>query len=822
MALFRLPNGLLYDAAVGLGAARLGDSGEPLPLIVEMPGEGMSDGGPDRWTPAVKALRDLGAARILLVPASGAPGLPDGAQDGRNDLFVARPSALAPAEHGIHRRQWTSIPVEGDRAPTVEAAAARAAGAAVPEAGERGFLLRFADDARPLPTAGYDSLVNGRLLPQMVAGRTVLVGPASGPGLNTPVTPGAETMSALAFHASAFATLLAGPPLEFGLLGTVVLVALACALGALVYGRIGPRLALWTALAVVLLLLALGYAVLRWGGAVLPLTELLLSQLLLLPLVQRQREMEQDRSLRCILRGVSTQVRERLHRGTAEVEADRVPLSMALAARLLNLPKSLLLEPDGHALREVAAHGCALADLPADARDPLRPPYAQAAAAGPVRPAKGLLPAGPGEAAFVAPLPPDGDPLAYWVFVAPEQPGQDRPAVPGFAAIAEQLGDLLVAERSVAERPDTDAVGKSVDRQIRRIVGQLEHRLDLLEAVLAETSSAIAVFDPFARPQLVNDRMGEVLRDAGLAPDLVTPLDLLVRGAGVDPAEAGGLLRRIMSDGGGVSLPARLGGNGTRYLLKLSAPSRPALAGENGRWVGGALLCELVDVTDVSRLAGFQATLARHLDLQLRNEMEAILLAADLLGDARLGEAGRARALDRLRGAVERTRERLARVGAFFDAEPEGAAQGLYPIDPREPLTAALEHAAEEASRRRVRLERRWPELVTLVVAGARETRELMLAILLLLVRDAREGAAVLVELAEGPQDVVVRCTSDGVGMPQERLRDVVLGARDPDSAELRAIQAGARRLAAWGGRLDAMSGVGTGFDFRLCLRKLL
>jgi K+-sensing histidine kinase KdpD len=231
-------------------------------------------------------------------------------------------------------------------------------------------------------------------------------------------------------------------------------------------------------------------------------------------------------------------------------------------------------------------------------------------------------------------------------------------------------------------------------------------------------------------------------------------------------------------------------------------------------------MCELADVTEIAQRARRQRTLAEYIDLQLRNDLEAIQVGASLLSDPRLPETGRQRALDRLKTGVERARDRLSRIEDFLHVEVAGGIVDVYPIDPRRPLQAAVASVAGDADKHRVRLAVQAPDLMSLVVADPHSLEDCLRALLTLLIQDAREDSAIDVVVTEEAETVRLRFANQGFGMPDDRLRDYLSERREPESPELRGVVAGAGALATAGASFSGTGAVGQGYSFTLDLNK--
>ncbi|AZQ69197.1 CHASE2 domain-containing protein [Silicimonas algicola] len=835
--LFVAPNGMAYDTWLQL---------RPTPvsavLVVEVP-DGAQDRPAAAWGELAQDLRGLGARQIVfafdphaadaLGPSPGLAG--DDLTVGRlarqfgssseewEFLTPAPPTGttwgavfVPPAEYGIHRRQPISITVDGEVVPSLVGLAAERAGATdVPPPGTS-FLLRFPESADRVPRIELGRVLEGEVVRDLFDGRTILVGVAEGPaavGLTTPISPDAPTTRPLDFSAIALETLLNRRtvrdlelvPASFLLLATTLA-------GALVYSRVGPKNWPWAMALVLAGIVLLGTAALEAGDRLLPVTEIIFSQVLVSILVWQNREGNQDRMLRGLLRQFSSEDSGR--RAEAALPPDW-PVLCSMTRRLLGLRRSIFLVPGKRPsrLEQAAAIGCCLADLPDDCLDPRRPPYLDAARAGePVQvPSTFLDCASEDELIYLAPMRRNGAAAGYWAFTVA---GDEATEVPDMHRALQTAADLLDDERKPAGLR-YDSATKAVDALLYSRLGSMSLRARMLDSILDEVSTALVVFDQLGRVLHANGPMSPLTAAIGVPLDALTPSDLMAALCRLPEEQGSRLTRRVLLEGSGIELPALVDVEGRRYLLRFS-PLRPSPR----PGISEGLMCELLDVTDLVRLAQFQRSFVQHVGLQLRHEVATIHMAATLMADERLPEGKRRRSSAHLQAAVERTLERLAKVETFMEEEIETRSAVVLPVDPALALKSALATVAEAAEQKGVRLEAQRSSLAGLVIADPLELRSLLGALLRLLVGDARRETEVSVTFEEGTTVVEIFLRNNGLGLPQARLEAILRGEEEPQSTELRDLRHGVRAAERWGGRLVGEGRPGVGFQFGLTMTR--
>lgn len=88
-----------------------------------------------------------------------------------------------------------------------------------------------------------------------------------------------------------------------------------------------------------------------------------------------------------------------------------------------------------------------------------------------------------------------------------------------------------------------------------------------------------------------------------------------------------------------------------------------------------------------------------------------------------------------------------------------------------------------------------------------------------LLEKDSEAGA-IVVEIVEKEEDVAVRLSDEGFGLPNDKFQEFLFGDSPLQSNDYQVLQKAMANLAHWGGRLEASSEVGVGYVFELHLAK--
>lgn len=855
---FRIADGYIYDLFMTLSVEPAEGSGDL--LVIEGPPDA-GDAAAWDWAALVAALQAFEPARILFTfdPGAGVGG-GDGAPRQDAPVIIGRPAWLeadpeagqawslaeppqaaaatgvvlvAPAEHGIFREQRAVLEVGGETLPTIELAAARDAFGPDWTPPAPSFLVDVRGGAGGLPKVGLEhALSGGGLVEGLVRDKTILVGLAPGPGEGRVHLPllGAAPVSQLEFHGLALRTLLAGAPLErMGAPGDALLLLVTGAFGALVYGLARVENTLWLMLAGLLLVLGASFALFRSTGLFPPVVELLLVQVLAGLTLWQGSLRRHSAGLQAAL----GRVRGRAGPGMGERPDDPWAEVAGLVDQVLDLERCVFfeVEPGGARLRLAAAARCTAEDVDAVPLDLGQPPHAAA-----IR-ERGLValtePGStppPAREEYVIALRFAGEVIGIWAFEVDATVARTAEGFePTVLALAEHLAALIRLSRAQDEAPGGRLAAlrrrlapRRADLELVEGVELLVQRMDLLSEALSGGSTATAVYDVFGRPRYANRRMAEVARAAGIDPTSTSLLDLIGRVTGAAPARARALLRSVLLDRQRLALSSAMAPGGQHLLLSLAPGTGEPVHDGSGAAAGHGVLCELADVTPVARLLELKRTIARHLDFQLRNDLESVTLAASLLGDPRLPAARRSRVLEMLQAAVRRSRAKLEDTNLHLETaavEPVAVTES-YPLDPRQPVAAAIGSLTDEAQRRRVTFETDFPPFVGLVLAGDRELRDLVAAILAALVQDARDGTAVAARLLEEERMTTLTFTNSGFGLPEERLQEHLFREGAFASSEFQAIRSALPHLERWGGALRARGRLGEGLAFDLQLKR--
>ena len=817
---FTLADGLLFDAVT---TRERGLS--PRVVLIEQSPQGAA-----RQAVLERRLAQLGVRRIgYLTPrATSDASLPSAARRPAGPTvihaFGARPipasdkwqlagtapfgaeaaARIAPlSEYGIYRGHRSAIPGRAGAIPTFEAMLAGR------KAGPGDFLIRM-PRGQNIPTFGADQLIGGQLRRGELSGLVAIVASPDAlvPRYTTPLTPGGQGMSEARLRAFAVQNLVTGhevrrsSPWEAGLL--LLIAALVPALG---YSRVDPkRFAVALPLMASVLVLAGGLAAVQLANKLPPVTALLLVPWIVTYQRVLLREAKQDRRLE----SAAARAMQHSFVRSALREGARLPEYLGTASRIAGIGQSLLIEQlPGGRIAELHAQSASLGDLDADPRslahafDRLRGSSLSIAA-------QQFVP-GWGCAARMSWLgTAKGD--LFWIHGVPQtqflRKSQRlvRAMTTSFRELFRWRADLNARARHDERHAPIDDRVASAIALISRESEQVHHGIDALD-------TAVAIFHLIGSPLHANARMREIFRAAGLGMgEADLPLALLYL-TGLDEAQIDAAIQNLLLNGGKMRIPMRDLDHSER-MIRLAVPERL------GKREGRVLVIEAIDVASLNRAADLRQAVATYIDAQLRNDLEAILLGADLAMDPRIKGEQIKPLVGRIAEIARRGTGRLDEVTGLTRASNSQSAEACYPLDARRLVLDARNQVAEFAQDLAVGIDADIPGISGFTMAEPRALGEMLGAMLRVVLADTPRGEAVVLRLEELEGRTRIRIAG-GFGMAFERLVDLLSGGPDEAVGDFKLVAEGMARALQWDASVSYWGREADGFGFTVDLRRI-
>lgn len=864
---FRIPDGLIYNLLV-----RLSPSSSALPsnvLIVKTSFEQMGEGD-EVWLTLLRELRRQGAREVVFtfMPARVSQQFYEEAVASRMVVFgrelledeSSSTQALAPLppsaakqqlpfgvlvappdDSGMHRYQYTNVAVNGAHYPTLEAvAAARFKG--IPAETSPPVLINFLGRGGGIPGVSLERALGGGLIPELVKGKSVIIGFASmghEPRLRTPIAGGSD-IALLDYRGYAIETFIAqNGIIEVPLIVQCLFVALIVFAGLVLQTFFEMRFFTWLTIAAVTASLGSCWLLLLMGHIWLPVVEPFVAFSLTFLLIFRQRVLLAEEAVNTMLLNLSAKLKQRVMPESFYNSQEYWSQVITMVNQTLNLTRTIFLErvPGEHRVREVKALHCSITDISERRRDYERTPYSTAIAnGGPIRldRANYLTESATEEDQYLVPLLFGGQPLGFWAFgIAPEAAAR----IPYFEGtirdFGKQISELLFRrqEWQAQQRKQNSYLVNYLDlsrdvphEELKKSIDLFERRVNTLETVFAELGTATILYDLFGRVLLVNRRMVNLLKEAELAPYELTALDLAVALSGLKTEEIRQHLHKVLIDHGQVSFVAsRIRPTAGEHLLRIRPmieQERKLLSMEARPFSVYGILFELVDLSDVTLRERTRDQFVGQLPGRLTAMIEPVAAAAARLQDESLDPAARKSLLDELGGRALDALGFVTDIGGVLEKRSPDTGRESYPIDVLALLRGAAARAERDLVQRRITTTIVVSGTVPTVWAESRELSESLYAFIIIIGNDTAQNNAIRIEVSAEGDYVTCRFASAGFGMPDGVFQRALFSEDPTDSVEYRRARAAVSQIRQWQGSVVASSEVGCGISIELRLKK--
>jgi hypothetical protein len=735
------------------------------------------------------------------VPASDLWAIPS---DQRTVDTIAAARMMIPAEYGIYRRQVTALAAPGGPLPSFEAALA-----GTPPATGRTFYIPM-PRGQSLPVITASQVLQGQLTPGELGGTVAIVAPRDTMrgSLTTPLSPEARGTSEAEFRGFAVQALRSGTAVNLVQAWQAwLLLAVFGSIMGIAYQRSDPkRLALFLPPGISVLALLLGWAALILSGRLLPVSSLVLLPWIVTFLRVLRREQAQDRRLEVT---AARAVQHAFGRSVLR-EGARLPELLANAARLATVERSLVIE------RKADGTVSYLHGLHADGSDVTLPPRELAQ----------LLDRLAGRHAAVAAnqvaegwqgqvrltwLGGTGRDL-YWLYTLPRG-GNRRKSAMLVRAIAASFRELFRWRANLNARQDLDHRFSPIDDKVASAISLVSNSSEQISHGFDTIGTAVMIFHMVGSPIHANAPMREIYRQAGLTVTDASLTDALLRMTELDLMRIEAMLQELLVHGGEMRVPMRQIGPEER-IFRLAAPQRHARARER------VVVLEAVDVSELHRAADLRQAVALFMDLQLRNDFEAIMLGADLAADPRV-TAERVRPIvARIADTTRRAIGRLDEVAHLVRRDIAALEHASYPVDARAVVREAMERTAEFADELSVEVEADLPGASGFTIAEPTALGAMLRAMLRVLIADTPQGDKVTLRLEEVDGRTHIRI-SGGFGIALERLLQLLSHHENEAAGDFRTIAEGMAAAVQWDASVSYWGREADGFGFNVNLKRI-
>ncbi|MBX7533559.1 hypothetical protein K3165_11555 [Qipengyuania sp. 1XM1-15A] len=718
--------------------------------------------------------------------------------------LVRTPIARPVAEYGIHRSQNAWIESEEGEVALLEPVAAGR------EPSRRTYYI-------PMPRSlsfaqlSSDQLVSADFVEGDLEGMTVIVArpeELSGNLLTTPISPNLAAVSRAQFAAYAVQALAAGrEATKPGNLAAVLLILFAAMLSALAAILLRKR-HISAAIALSLCVFAgiAGWIMLEAAGVILPFgaiwTAVALAWLGTIMFLERRKDSKLESSVVGAI--------EQTISHTAFSNRDNLPALLVATAEMVGIERMLLVRTaDPLSPNPPATFNAEISDFAGDVQGELAR-LASRLAEGRSLPVRGLLSDWPGQVRLRA-IGYEDKPL-YWLYTFGDSPDAELGEYIA-ANLAQSFVTMQKLHASLSAQQRGRRAVDPVDFRVVSAIGLISRNSRQLRKAIDQLNSSVMAFDVVGFPLHASPQMVDLLEASGMNPHTALLSEIIENLTELTKGQVEALLRDILREGGEASAPMRQIA-GVSATLRVSCPD-PARASHES-----IVVLEAFDTSDLARLYDLRGAITDFIDVQMRNDLETIALAAALakkaVGDKKRGK----RMIERIVAASQAATDRLNAMNDLARNQPVSRDDMPHPIQLRSIAENVGERLADFAGRYDVQLDFELPAVSGYSVGDPLILARMFEALLRLVITDSPQHSAVTFSLAEDELRSAIEI-SGGFGMDRARLRQAIANPPRHDIPEFLIVSESARTLSSWGGEFAYDSETGKGYTFQLSLRRI-
>lgn len=761
--------------------------------------------------------------------------------------------ALPPSIDGVYRRQQLQFRLDHLQVASLELVIAESCRIEMPAQESNEFRINYRGGAGSLPHVDAEGVLADNLVPGFVQGKVVLVGRRPGPESSivaTPTTTALQKMSSLEFHGHAVNTLLnrraihvIPPTIE------LMIVLLVTPATLLVYQSSEIQRSLLALIGFMAFETLAATLLLSSNNLWLPLVPMIVAQSVCFAVVYQRKAGFSKRIVQQVLVGLRVKNPHTTHSKFFSKD-DPWPQIASFVQQSMHSNRAVFLElPDkSFHLNEVASIGCEFAEIAEQQRDYRQTPYSIAIELrGPLnlslRDLRFFENDNSDEQQFLVPLL-FGSELCGFIALGVSR--QQLLNTPGFESrvrgFAEQIVELLYRRRlAIDEQKNGNALGRLLTyvpeeaayAELFVATNQLQHRLAKMESLFEKSNTAVAVFDVFGRPMLLNNRMVDILQSEGHLPSEMQTADVIDSLTRRGREASRNLLHRVIVDKHSETMTIELGESQRSFSLSvrplhldMDAANQPLH--EPSAFQTRGVVCELIDQSAVMELLRLKDHLTENMGNSLRNDLATVEMAAALLASEGIEPEQRDGCHQLIQEKVEQAVATLTETQKFLKSETVHDIDRCHPIEPVQILRAAVDFISARTSARRIKVLVERPDVTSCVYGNVERLRRAFSSTLSVLVSDARDGTQIAAVVEEHSDEVFFTFANQGFGMSIDQLRQRLAidgggGGGDSDddhSDEFRRLRESVRWIDDWGGSFSATGQIGDGLSIKIGLRK--
>ncbi|MXO55694.1 nitrogen regulation protein NR(II) [Pontixanthobacter gangjinensis] len=724
--------------------------------------------------------------------------------DEKADNVTFGAALVTSPEYGIFRRHWRGIGGAEGRLPLFESALADIDPDGAPT------YVRM-PRSQNIPRISASQLLAKNFQGRELAGLTALVVPPRDHAerrLATSMNPSTGEMRASVFSAYVTQAYLDGRSVRpAGMLLTFLSLLAACALARGAQDIFAEkRLILPVAAAVAIGVLGASWVALQYANVLLPASAMLAGVGIVTIWYLLRREKLQDRRLGEILE----QAINLSFRRSAIQDHGRLIEFFGSTAKILGIPKMVLFTHYRNQAPEIlSVQSASQAKLALTGRHSTQLLRRADRSSSPV-PASSLAPQWTQDT-YLASLGTSSAPL-YWLFELPS--GASSVGIGRIAsAMASSIKDIQRWRSDLSSGSGVRKQAKYLDDRVASAANLITIQGEQIRNGLDSLNTAVMIFHMIGYPIQSNTRMSNLYGEAEISLADSNLTDVIAAFTQLEIEQIERIISDILLNGGEMRIPMREIGTRQR-ILRVAAPTRQDRAWER------VIVIEAIDISDLDQLAELRLAVGMFIDKQLRNDLEAIGLGANIAADPRLKPTALAKVIGRIRDVATRATDRLETVAQLLSDSPVDTPGPCYPIDALKAVTKAIDRARPLANEMQVQIDADLPGISGFTMAEPLMLSDMVEAMLRLVILDTTLGGTVKILLDEQPDQSWIRIQG-GFGIPFERLCESFDASAKDVPSEYQIIAAGILEALAWRGGVSYWSAVGTGYRFNIQLRRI-
>jgi signal transduction histidine kinase len=228
----------------------------------------------------------------------------------------------------------------------------------------------------------------------------------------------------------------------------------------------------------------------------------------------------------------------------------------------------------------------------------------------------------------------------------------------------------------------------------------------------------------------------------------------------------------------------------------------------------------VIDVSEPRRLAQLRLSISSLLDVNIRNDLEAIGFALAVARSGKIDAARQDKVLGQIEAAASRAADRLDAISPHLRADIGEGTGESFPIDAIAAVKEAVELVEPLAAAHGIRLHAEVPAISGFAIADPKLLAEMVEAMLQIVIADCAPGEAARVELGEATERTRITI-SGGIGMAFERLYAALELSGGASHGPFSSIARGLAAALGWGAVVSYSSQVGKGYRFVIELRRI-